>query len=187
MGEIQWHPTHKPVCFGVTRLHHTSEALRAEQLEAVLPAMKETQCPGHILLGTLNALRVEDYSEAEWKALEDDYAYHGFGDFEANPQGEVMGMIEAHGYKDAFVECGKGPMVTYRWRDVRYDYVLASQDFCHTMKHARRVDSDTSDHYAIYVDIRLRTGNEEGEDTDRISMTMGQDELGLSKGGTGAW
>jgi len=158
LGDILWHPEYPPVCFGAVRLHHTSEALRMEQLEAVVGAMKGAAGEsGHMLLGTLNALRVEDYSELEWKALEEDYAYHGFGDFESNPQGQAMALLDEEGYEDAFVHCGKGPMATYRWRDVRYDYIMASEDFPHKMRHCRRIDSDTSDHFALYVDLRLDT------------------------------
>jgi len=180
MGEIQWHQDHPPVAFGVTRLHHTSEALRLEQMEAILPAMRDSggDAIGHVLLGTLNALRVEDYTEAEWSALEEDYAYHGFGDFEVNPQGQVMGMLEESGYKDAFVEVGKGGMPTYRWRDVRYDYALASPSFPHQIRHCRRVDSDASDHYAVFVDIKLKTGD---------PMPGLDSPNAVSQGGTGAW
>ena len=106
-------------------------------------------------------------------------------------------MLEAHGYKDAYVETGKGPMATYRWRDVRYDYLLASSDFPHQMRHSRRVDSDTSDHYAIYVDIQLLTEDNEdyehgmSEGDDRLALSADMDNsaggIGMSRGGTGAW
>jgi hypothetical protein len=43
---------------------------------------------------------------------------------------------------------------------VRYDYILASHEFPHELRHCRRIDSDTSDHYALYLDIRLKTSDE---------------------------
>ena len=32
-----------------------------------------------------------------------------------------MALLDEEGYEDAFVHCGKGPMATYRWRDVRWE------------------------------------------------------------------
>lgn len=158
IGEIKWHKKHAPLCLGVTRLHHTSEVLRLEQIEAVQGAMRgATGDAGHVLLGTFNALNAEDYTALEWQALEEDYVYHGFGDFEANPQGRALALLYDAGYEDAFVKCGRGPMATYRWRDVRYDYIMTSADFPHKLRNCRRVDADVSDHYTIYADIKLVT------------------------------
>jgi len=157
IGDIQWHREYEPLCIGAVRLHHTSEALRLEQLDAVFTAMSGAN-PAHVLLGTLNALRKEDYSELEWQALEEDYMYHVFGDFQANPQGDVLAKLEGASYNDAYLKCGRGPMSTYRWRDVRYDYAMSSADFSHKIRLCRRVDSDASDHFALFVDIKLTGG-----------------------------
>ena len=60
-----------------------------------------------------------DYTSEEWGALEEDYMYHGFGDFSINPQGQALEEYCKQGARDAFLEVGRGPMATYRWRDVR--------------------------------------------------------------------
>lgn len=159
IGEIKWHQDYPAVCVGATRLHHTNELIRTEQLQAVHEAMSgaSIQTNGHVLLGSFNALHQPDYSPEEWVALEEDYKYHGFGDFEVNPQGQALEQYAANGLKDAFVEVGGGPMATYRWRDVRYDYIFTSPELPHELLSCRRVDGDQSDHFALYLDLKLAT------------------------------
>jgi len=157
IGDIKWHPEHPPVCVGATRLHHTNELIRSEQLQCVNEALQGASATSgsFVLLGSFNALHRPDYNPTEWLALEEDYQYHGFGDFEINPQGQALEQFMATGARDVFSEVGRGPMATYRWRDVRYDYIFVSPDMEHELLTCRRVDGDLSDHFALYVDIKL--------------------------------
>lgn len=54
-------------CYATKLIGVLNATCRLQQLHAVLSEVESW--PGHVLLGDFNALRVADYSQAEWETL----------------------------------------------------------------------------------------------------------------------
>eukprot|EP00873_Tetraselmis_striata_P040473 jgi/Tetstr1/460737/TSEL_005922.t1 len=113
---------------GVCHLENTQEHVRFAQLGKVLEEMNDV--PDHVLLGDFNALRVDDYSAAQWASLCEFAAHAGW----EKRQEACYQLMMQHKYRDAWEEVssstGCGDRTTFRCAPVammlRIDYIFAA-------------------------------------------------------------
>ncbi|XP_057870584.1 uncharacterized protein LOC131077163 isoform X2 [Cryptomeria japonica] len=144
-----------------TQLDHLDEGWRMKQVTAMVSG-EDTP---HILIGGLNSLDTNDYSEERWEDIVKFNEEKG----KPTPKGEVMKLLKAKGYIDArhFAGDCESVVVIARGQEVqgtckygtRVDYILASHNAPYKFvpgSYAVVSSRGTSDHHVVKVDIQLQ-------------------------------
>mmetsp|Transcript_2988 Transcript_2988/g.6993 ORF Transcript_2988/g.6993 Transcript_2988/m.6993 type:complete len:412 (-) Transcript_2988:209-1444(-) len=158
----------------VTHLDQLSDALRLEQVEAMLP-LAERAGP-HVLCGDFNVFQKADCAAEQWQAILDDAAGKGWG---APPETTAaIQEVLARGYQDCFYlsdnhrkGCAEAELAVEGMAEdaatpgatcwvikplLRIDYAFLSKELAAaTVRQYQRVLDDCSDHFPIVVDLSL--------------------------------
>lgn len=160
-------PPTRGVTVFCTHLDHISEEQRVLQMGHVIREMRELSGAPHLLLGDLNALCAEDYTEEEWAALLDRAARSGW----APPSdAECVRMLLREGYVDAFraaqvgdgrpLEAGAAKFTAHVGQPMyRIDYAFISGGAAgagfRLLDAAVDGSANGSDHFPLVVDLEF--------------------------------
>lgn len=124
-----------------------TEETRLSQITSIYNQMPN-DC---ILVGDLNSLNRFDYNDSEWATiLKNDIVRNVIS------HTKVSDYISLKGFIDCVEKYDTCHMITV-WSMRRIDYVYKSNAFVHKIKKCFVVPSLCSDHYPIFIDIKLRS------------------------------
>ncbi|CAE8715685.1 unnamed protein product [Polarella glacialis] len=148
-----------------THLDHIDEAQRLVQMSHILEEMQSLPSP-HILVGDLNALFADDYSPAEWAAVEQKAVENGWS---LPCDAACLRLLLQKGYVDAFRQssggASEGPLpsglqkfTAHTSRPMyRIDYALLSPSALEAGLHVESsfvdLSASGSDHFPLVVDV----------------------------------
>lgn len=149
-----------PVVVIGTHLDHRREAVRLRQVQVLLDALEEADCP-HVIAGDLNALRTSDYPPETLAAI---VARRSRSAHEPASD-DVVHRLDAAGYVDAVrlahaVDLRRPLPSSLRstcWTGTRVDYVWLDRRLAERVRGtaAEVVQTDVSDHLPVVVEIEL--------------------------------
>lgn len=145
----------KTLSIYVTHLDHLSEAVRGEQLTALLQWTTRDRARPHLLLGDLNALAPGDYEEnPEALAALRSVAWTSRV---ASDAFQVVSRLMRRGYVDAGAASGPEPTFPTSEPLIRIDYIWASAPLAGQIRWCRpwqTEDTDlASDHFPVLAEI----------------------------------
>lgn len=152
------------VTFAVTHLDHISESQREVQLEHILQSLAPSLTRPLVLLGDMNALTRNDYTDDEWEMIEQNAESKGW----APPSFGCLSALTSNGLQDAFVQSRGGTLLSSR-RDAEADQITTAHvghplmrvDYCFA-SHALGLKSTvskvevgmvSSDHFPVTFDF----------------------------------
>ena len=123
-----------------------TEETRKQQILEILDKIDNE----YILLGDLNSLRKKDYDDCEWSDLVKDCILRN-----TNAHTLVTDLIEKHNFIDCWNFINKiSPKITVlSMRRVYYIYI--GNKFKYSINQCNLLINDASDHFALYVDIKM--------------------------------
>lgn len=161
--------TTKVIKVACTHLDHIKEAERETQLDYIARTVFGPE-DGHgaLLLGDLNAMKRSDYSEAEWRKLEDHHTEMSW----SPPSFGALSKLESSGWVDCFEtsfvqqsrELREMPNVEKCTAHVgdpmyRIDHVFANTAYLQAFKVVNAfvfTKCTASDHFPVCIDFKLR-------------------------------
>mmetsp|Transcript_53329 Transcript_53329/g.98611 ORF Transcript_53329/g.98611 Transcript_53329/m.98611 type:complete len:360 (-) Transcript_53329:36-1115(-) len=173
-----------------THLDHISEKQRMVQMTHILQAThREKQAEPHVLVGDLNALRVDDYTPTEWAALERKAITSGW----APPvDAGCLQMLQKEGYVDAFEQacsargeaslqhCAAAKFTAHIDAPMyRIDYIMISPEAQQAGVRVQDAFIDEtaagSDHFPLVVDLVWKAPRKAPPESH--SLSLGQSRL----------
>jgi len=150
----------------LTHLEHLSEKVRVQQIQEILGIIEEwkakeslVQDEGYLLIGDLNALSQQDYTETQWNSIiELKKEKNWLEDGSAVPKSLVIPFLESRGLKDIFKAPGKEELFT-AWTHrptMKIDYMFASPEFLqvHVLSKFYVFPSKASDHFPLVLEFQ---------------------------------
>lgn len=123
-----------------------TEETRLNQIKIIFSKINSS----YILMGDLNSLRKNDYTETEWKNIKaNDELRH------VKSQHKVTKFIESNGFTDCFVQLGKPCPKVSVWSMRRVDYIYVGNDFQGIATNCGIYPTIMSDHYPMYIDVNI--------------------------------
>lgn len=123
-----------------------SEETRLNQIKLILNQIDST----YLLIGDFNSLRKSDYSGQEWNNLKEDSLLRN-----VEIQNKVTKFVESNNFVDCFVKINKNPPKVSVWSMRRVDYIYVGTAFPYNIIDCDVYPTLVSDHYPIYVDIKI--------------------------------